>query len=232
MNYYYHADPKSDLTLSSEESSHAIKVLRKKTGDTIHLMDGLGHSYEARITDDNFRRCKFEIVSTEKHDRKPFSIHIAIAPTKNIDRIEWFVEKACELGADRISFIDTKRTERSKVKIDRLDKKAISAMKQSKSFWKCQIDEITTFSNFIKEPLTGQKFIAFVETGSEVAFNKMIQTNMDSIIMIGPEGDFTFDEVKSAQNQGFQTTNLGKNILRTETAGIIAAHTVNIINGY
>lgn len=232
MNYYYHPDPKSDSTLSNEESAHAIKVLRKKKGDSILLMDGQGNSYTAKIIEDNFRRCRFEIISEERHNKKQFAIHIAIAPTKNIDRIEWFVEKACELGINRISLIETKRTERSKIKLERLEKKAISAMKQSKSFWKCQIDHLTKFASFISEPFSGQKFVAYVETGEGLSLQKLAQPNQDTHILIGPEGDFTQDEVKASQNQGFQPVNLGKNILRTETAGIIACHTINMINHY
>lgn len=231
MNYYYHPDPESNSFLSNEESSHAIKVLRKQKGDDIHIMDGKGNSYSVEITDANFRKCGFRILEKRQHPKKSFRIHIAIAPTKSIDRIEWFVEKACELGADEISLILTKRTERSKVKVERLEKKAISALKQSKNFWKCTINEPVPFSNFLKgKPSAEQKYIAFVETGQEDSLFKKAVEAQSTIILIGPEGDFTQEEVEQSREQGFVAVNLGESILRTETAGIVAAHTLNLIN--
>ena len=230
MNYYYHPNPSSDLVLNGEESAHAIKVLRKKIGDIIHLMDGQGSAYEAKISEANHRSCKFEIISAESHPAPSVRTHIAIAPTKNIDRIEWFVEKSCELGVSHISIIETTRTERAKVNLERLEKKAISAMKQSKSFWKCKIDALIPFKELIKEPISGQKFIAFVQTGQEESLQRLAHPAMDCVVLIGPEGDFTHDEVRAAQNQGYQPVSLGKNILRTETAGVIAAHTINLVN--
>ncbi|MFY0627285.1 MAG: 16S rRNA (uracil(1498)-N(3))-methyltransferase [Reichenbachiella sp.] len=231
MNYYYHPKPESNFVLNSEESSHAIKVLRKTQGDQIHLMDGNGYSYLAEITNDNFRKCSFKILSKRKHEKKSFSIHVAIAPTKNIDRIEWFVEKVCELGIDEISLIETKRTERTKVKIERLEKKAISAMKQSKNFWKCKINAVQKFNSFLQsKPASTQNFIAFVETGKEESLKKMVTASEKYLVLIGPEGDFTLEEIQHAKTHGFETINLGNNVLRTETAGIIAVHTLNLMN--
>ncbi|MCV9385139.1 16S rRNA (uracil(1498)-N(3))-methyltransferase [Reichenbachiella ulvae] len=232
MNFYYHPDPASDLTLSQEESSHAVKVLRKKTGDTLHLMDGIGGKYEAEITEANFRKCEFKILKKEEMAPREAQIHIGIAPTKNIDRLEWFVEKACELGVDQITIFITQHTERKKVKLDRLEKKAISAMKQSKSFWKCKIHWADKFPAFLSSTMEEQRFIAYVETGEESALRQLLQAEKDTIILIGPEGDFSPEEVKLATDAGFTAVNLGKNVLRTETAGIIAAHTFNLINGW
>lgn len=232
MNYYYHPSPKQNDVLSNEESSHAIKALRKKEGDTIHIMDGLGGRYEAIITNANHRKCEFEVIKTSNIKPKEFSVHIAIAPTKNIDRIEWFVEKVCELGANSISFIESKRTERSRIKLERIEKKAISAMKQSKNFWKCKTNELVSIDTFIKasSTLDCDKFIAFVETGEENALHRLIKPDQDVLVMIGPEGDFTQEEVDRAKSFGFTPVNLGKNVLRTETAGIVAAHTINLVN--
>ncbi|RJE74285.1 16S rRNA (uracil(1498)-N(3))-methyltransferase [Reichenbachiella sp. MSK19-1] len=232
MNYYYHPNPTSDAILSAEESAHAIKVLRKKVGDQIHIMDGVGGKYVAEITEANFRKCGFRIVEEEHLARSHAQVHIAIAPTKNIDRLEWFVEKACELGTAQISILLTKRTERKKINLERLEKKAISAMKQSKNFWKCQIGELTNYGNFINSSSlqTPQRFIAYVETGQEVALHKLIKPNIDTLIMIGPEGDFTPEEVQAAEAKGATAIHLGNSILRTETAGIIAAHTFNLAN--
>lgn len=234
MNYYFHPDPSADLTLSQEESTHAVKVLRKKEGDSIYLMDGTGGKYEAKVTEANFRKCKFEIIHQETVAPKAAKIHIAIAPTKNIDRIEWFVEKACELGADQISLFISKHSERKTIKLDRLEKKAIGAMKQSKSFWKCQISFVGSFSDFIQS-LNVEKsgrYIAYVETGEEQALQHKLQTASDALVLIGPEGDFTPQEVDQAEQAGFEAVSLGKNVLRTETAGIIAVHTFNLTNGW
>ncbi|PIB35832.1 16S rRNA (uracil(1498)-N(3))-methyltransferase [Reichenbachiella sp. 5M10] len=233
MNYYYHPNPTTNPVLSTEESSHAVKVLRKKVGDTIHLMDGKGGKYEAEITDANFRKCAFRITNHEQLMHTHAQVHMAIAPTKNIDRLEWFVEKACELGTAQITILLTQRTERKKVNLERLEKKAISAMKQSKNFWKCQIDELTPYESFVTqlESLATQSFIAYVETGQEEALQTLIQPQKNTLILIGPEGDFTPEEVQTAVQHGATAVNLGSSILRTETAGIIAAHTFNLVNG-
>jgi len=231
VNYYYHPDPDLSAELNSDESHHAIKVLRKKKGDQISIMDGMGNAYLAEITDDNFRKCCFSILEKESHPKKSFSIHIAIAPTKNSDRIEWFVEKACELGTDEIFLVMTERTERSKVNLERLEKKAISALKQSKNFWKCDIHEAIKFDDFIKTaPDFDQKFIAFVETGKEESLKKLVRQGKSVLVMIGPEGDFTKQEITQAISEGFIMVNLGHMVLRTETAGIIAAHTISLAN--
>lgn len=201
-----------------------------KVGRIIHLMDGYGSTYKAAITDANHRRCGFSIVEQFDHEKPSPLTHVAIAPTKNMDRLEWFVEKACELGVHEISLIQTQRAERSKVNLERLEKKAIGAMKQSKNFWKCKINELTSFNNFLAGVESSwSKYIAFVETKSSESLARLADTQTNTIILIGPEGDFTVKEVESAKNQGFTPVNLGKSVLRTETAGIIAVHTMNVL---
>ncbi|WP_456462438.1 RsmE family RNA methyltransferase [Reichenbachiella sp.] len=231
MNFYYHPNPEENNTLSQEESAHLVKVFRAKSGDEIAIMDGLGKSYLAKIIDPNPRKCTFEIIETKTADPKNYGVHIAIAPTKNIDRLEWFVEKSCEMGVNEISLIQTQRSERKKVKLDRLEKKAISAMKQSKNLWKCKINELIKIDHFIENhKKTENKFTAYVETGSEDLLQKKIKPNSNALILIGPEGDFTPEEVDHLKSSNFELVSLGDHVLRTETAGIAAVHTVNLVN--
>ncbi len=230
MNHYYHPDPNQGV-LSPEESAHAIKVLRKREGDELLLIDGLGNRFAAAITKADHRKCGFEIKSKESYPQKDYSLHIAIAPTKNIDRLEWFVEKACEMGIDQISLLQTKRTERNKVNLDRLEKKAVSALKQSKGYWKCQIHPLTSITKFLEQPLTeAQKFVAFVDSENPALLSKSVVSKKDVLILIGPEGDFTPEERDQAKSKGFEKVSLGQSVLRTETAGIVACSTVHFIN--
>lgn len=231
MNFYYHPNPKENYTLSQEESAHLVKVLRAKSGDEIAIMDGLGHNYLARIIDPNPRKCTFEILETKSQNSNNHGVHVAIAPTKNMDRLEWFVEKSCEMGIEEISLIQTQRSERKKVNLDRLEKKAISAMKQSKNFWKCKINELIKLDAFIANNKDlKNKFVAYVETGSEDLLQKKLAPNTKTLIMIGPEGDFSPEEINQLKTSKFELVSLGNHVLRTETAGIAAVHTVNIIN--
>ena len=231
MNFYYHTNPEENPILSTEESAHVVKVLRAKNRDEIHLMDGKGCTYLARIIDANHRKCSLEILSKTAKEQKPYRVHIAITPTKNIDRLEWFVEKACELGVDEISLLLTQRSERKKVNLERLEKKAISAMKQSKNFWKCEINELISLKTFISNQAdTSNKFVAYVETGAEDLLQRKVKANTDVLILIGPEGDFSPEEIELVKSSNFELVSLGKHVLRTETAGIAAVHTVNIIN--
>ncbi|SMD31989.1 16S rRNA (uracil1498-N3)-methyltransferase [Reichenbachiella faecimaris] len=231
MNFYYHPNPEESTTLSAEESAHLIKVLRAKNGDQIAIMDGQGHTYLAKITDANPRKCAFEILKKEQKEKKNYGVHIAIAPTKNMDRLEWFVEKACEMGVDEVSLILTQRSERKKVNLERLEKKAISAMKQSKNFWKCTINELVSFKAFVSQQSdTIEKFAAYVETGLEDLLQKKIKPHTQCLILIGPEGDFSPDEVELLKSSNYELVSLGTHVLRTETAGLAAVHTINLVN--
>ncbi|MFY0594512.1 16S rRNA (uracil(1498)-N(3))-methyltransferase [Roseivirga sp.] len=212
--------------LDAEESRHAIKVLRLKIGDEINLIDGKGTFYKATISNDNFRKCEFEITSQEKESSRNGYRHIAIAPTKNLDRTEWFVEKAVEIGIDRISFILTKNSERKFLKTDRLVKKAISAMKQSIKATLPILDELRPFQEFVTKEHQGSKFIAFVDFENPSELKDLVTGN--DLVMIGPEGDFNAQEVEMAINNGFKKVSLGKSRLRTETAGIATAHILNL----
>lgn len=231
LNYCYHPDPENEPVLSTEESAHVVKVLRGKSGSEFTILDGKGNHYLAQIDNPDKRKCTFKILNKNSQPQKPFFVHIAIAPTKNTDRLEWFVEKACELGVGRISIILTQRTERSKVNLERLEKKAISAMKQSKNLWKSQIGGVFNIDEFINQTLeASNKFAAYVETGQEHGLESKIVPNQDCLILIGPEGDFDPDEIQRLKNSGFELVSLGPSVLRTETAGVIATHTVNMVN--
>lgn len=232
MNYFYHPNPESENELDSEESFHCVKVLRKNQGDEIDLIDGKGNIFKCRLEKATHRKCIFSILSKKAMPNpKSYYTHIAIAPTKSQDRIEWFVEKACELGVDEISFINTQRTERKKVNLDRIEKKAIGAMKQSKNIYKTVINELTSYNKFIMEEFNNfDKFIAFVDHDNQDQLASVISKNKNYLILIGPEGDFTNDEISMANEQFFRKVALGHTVLRTETAGIIASNTLNIIN--
>lgn len=234
MNVFYCPDlSENNFSLSLEESKHCIKVLRHKKDDEIYVCNGDGKLVVAKIVDANHKstNCQFlkdiSPTSTKKH-----RIHIAIAPTKNMDRIEWFVEKCCELGIDEISFIQTEHSERKVLKIDRLEKKAISAMKQSKSFQLARINEMKMVKKVLPSLEANQKFIAYVDNDNPDTFKKLVDPEKSYCVLIGPEGDFSPTEVKSAIEAGFIPISLGQNVLRTETAGVIACHSLNFINNY
>ncbi|MBO3697057.1 16S rRNA (uracil(1498)-N(3))-methyltransferase [Roseivirga sp. E12] len=212
--------------LSADESRHAIKVLRLKLGQEIQLIDGKGSFYKARITGDNHKKCEFEVIEKKEESKQKGYRHIAIAPTKNLDRTEWFVEKAVEIGVDRISFILTKNSERKVLKTDRLVKKAISAMKQSIKATLPLIDEMVTIKSFLAAADGDNKFIAYVDFDNPTELKSDV--GEDNLVLIGPEGDFTQEEVDLAIAKGFQKVSLGQSRLRTETAGVAAVHILNL----
>lgn len=226
--FYQPAIPEGVFHLSEEESRHAIKVLRLTDGATIDLCDGKGKFYKAIITQAHHKKCQFEISATTAIPAAATYRHIAIAPTKNIDRTEWFVEKAVEFGIDRISPIICDHSERRVVKTERLIKKAVSAMKQSLKAWCPQVDEAMTFKAFLKETAAEHRFIAYVDSSNTAYLKDLLQPSGSHIVMIGPEGDFSENEVNMALEAGFQKVSLGPSRLRTETAGIAAIHLLNL----
>ena len=232
MIYFYQPKIKEGASeLPDVEHQHCSRVLRKAAGDEVGIFDGAGGIYKVQLTEVSKKRTRFEVVESHQLKPKSFYNHIAIAPTKNMDRMEWFVEKACELGVDEISFLWTKNSERSKLRIDRLEKKAVSALKQSRSGFLTKINELKKFPEFISTAHTKAKYIAVVEQGLPY-FGTMLAKNTNILTLIGPEGDFTPEETEEAQNVGFQKISLGSSVLRTETAGLMASHFVNMINGY
>jgi 16S rRNA (uracil1498-N3)-methyltransferase len=213
------------IELSAEESKHCIRVLRHKAGDRIHVIDGKGSFYETEIIEADVQNCLVKIISKKQiASPKKYHLHIAISPTKNADRIEWLLEKCTELGVDEFSFIICKRTEKTGVKIDRLKKIAESAVKQSIQTVLPVINEVQNFKDFITKTqgITPNKYIAHCLEEDKTEL-KNILPNSNSLILIGPEGDFTEDEIKSAFKNGFLALSLGTNRLRTETAGLYVA---------
>ncbi len=229
MRLFYKPDIEQNTTLSVEESKHCIKVLRMQQGDDVEIIDGKGNSFFCKIKDANPKKCLVNIVNKVTHDKLPY-IHIAISPTKNIDRIEWFVEKAVEIGISEISFIITKQSERKQIKTERIVRIAISAMKQSHKYYLPKINTIERFSDFIKKPKKGIKLIAN-QTEGKINYITNHKNNIDGFtIIIGPEGDFDNTEIDLAKENDFQAISLGKHRLRTETAGLYACMEANLVN--
>lgn len=228
MQLFYEPNAHVDgFILNKEEAQHGIKVLRKKSGDIIHVIDGKGTFYECTIQDDNPKSCSLTVIKTWKEDVPKRRIHIAIAPTKNIDRIEWFTEKAVEIGVHEISFIYCQNSERKDIKIDRIHKKAISAMKQSVKASFPIINSQVKFTEFIKSNHIRNKFIAYVDMDNPDQLRDNDNGSEDVLVLIGPEGDFSKSELDLALEKGFKKIGLGASRLRTETAGIVACTILN-----
>ncbi|MDG1147333.1 MAG: 16S rRNA (uracil(1498)-N(3))-methyltransferase [Crocinitomicaceae bacterium] len=204
-------------TLSEEESKHVVRVLRMKMGDCIGLLDGKGSLYVCEIILDNPKRCELTIKSVNTDDKETAEIHIAVGPTKQMERIEWFIEKATEIGITEITLIECKNSERIKIKTDRLEKKAVSAMKQSHRTFLPKINALTKVTDFIKKNPNGLIAHCFDE---KRAHFKDVFTSTNCPVLIGPEGDFTLEEIKLAKEYGYKTITLGENRLRTETAAL------------
>lgn len=208
--------------LDIEDSRHCVKVLRKTTKDLIYVVDGVGGLYACEITKANDKKCEFKIISEQRNFQKRDNyLHIAIAPTKNGDRLEWFIEKCVEIGIDEISLIQTKHSERKQQKIERLEKIAISAMKQSLKAYLPKINELLPFEKFLKTVKQEQKFLAHLTDDSKPLVS-LLKPQLSYCIMIGPEGDFSNEEILQAKEEKFEWVTLGKSRLRTETAGIVA----------
>lgn len=216
--------------LTPEESWHCTKVLRVKAGEAIHLIDGIGNFYEGVLSTVNEKKCVATInVGPKKQNKHPYYLHLAIAPTKNIDRMEWLVEKAVEIGIDEITFVRCKNSERTVIKEDRLIKIAESAVKQSLQAYIPKINGLINFNDVITET-ADLKFIAHCEESSKKILKDFELKNRKSLVLIGPEGDFTSEEIKLAKTEGFSEISLGANRLRTETAGLFIVSTFSIIH--
>ncbi|MCB2379430.1 16S rRNA (uracil(1498)-N(3))-methyltransferase [Hymenobacter sp. BT635] len=219
----------SAYTLPEDESKHAVRVLRLGPGDTVELVDGRGGLYQAEVADANPKRCQLRIVRHETVAPRPYFTHVAVAPTKNLDRMEWFVEKAVEMGVERITFLRCSRSERRELKLDRLEKIAVSALKQSGQAWLPQLDELTDFAHFIPTVAADTAFIAHLEEGERTALAQVAAQGAGCCVLIGPEGDFTPQEIEAARQRGIRPVTLGASRLRTETAALAAVHTVHVV---
>lgn len=217
--------------LSEEESKHAIRVLRLEVGSPVQLIDGRGGLYNAVIHDAHPKRTILNITSvTTGFDKRNHYLHIAVAPTKNIERLEWFLEKATEIGIDEVSLIITQRSERKEAKVDRLNKIITAAIKQSLKAYHPVLNEPVTLNQLLDKPFDGQKFIAHCEPGDKHALKSELSLQGRYLILIGPEGDFSPAEIDKALQNGFKAITLGTSRLRTETAALEACFEVNFLN--
>ena len=225
--YFYVPDAANQTELPVDEAMHALRVLRLKGGDEMFLMDGVGNYYRAQVTIAATHHCYYEIL--EQMPQEPQwkgRVQLGIAPTKMLDRVEWMLEKATEIGVDEVSFLNCQFSERKLIKTTRLEKIVVSAVKQSHKAWKPVLNEIVSFKSFINQPHEGRKYIAhcYEEVPRTYLFDELRKPSdsEDAIVLIGPEGDFSIDEVKMAIEAGWQSVHLGKSRLRTEMAGLSA----------
>lgn len=218
-------------TLDETESKHCVRVLRLEKGDEITLVDGRGGFFTAEIADPDPKRCTVTVIKSELNfGIRNFQVQVAIAPTKNIERIEWFLEKATEIGINRVTPLLCRHSERKEIKHERLEKVMVSAMKQSLKAYLPQLDELTKFNDLIRQPFEGQKFIAHCEEQHRDLLKNAVKSGGNYLILIGPEGDFSPEEIELAIAAGFVPVSLGDSRLRTETAGVVACHTFNLLN--
>lgn len=227
VRFFYVPDAAQVNELPADEAMHAMRVLRLKGGDELFLMDGVGNFYRAQVTIAATHHCYYEILEVLPQERQwKGHFHLAIAPTKMMDRMEWMVEKATEVGVDEISFLNCAFSERRVVKNPRIEKIIVSAMKQSHKAWKPVLNEMSTFAHFIEQPRAGVKYIAhcYDEIPRVNLFDELRKTpdETEMTVLIGPEGDFSIDEVRQAVDHGYQSVSLGTSRLRTETAGLAA----------
>tara|TARA_B100000029_G_C17503771_1_gene933692 strand:- start:516 stop:1223 length:708 start_codon:yes stop_codon:yes gene_type:complete len=233
MNNYFFSDiiEGGIITLDKAESNHCIKVLRKLNGDKINVVDGTGKLYVGKIINDDKFQCQVEIEEIiEKNKNKENYIHVAISPTKNHDRIDWFIEKAVEIGVDEISFIKCERTLRKKIKINRLTRIAITAIKQSLKAQLPKLNDIVTFNEFLNKNQNNIGYICHLEEGNRTNLFSLGLKEKKNFILIGPEGDFSSNEIKLARSNNIRSISLGESRLRTETAGVVACHLLNLKN--
>jgi 16S rRNA (uracil1498-N3)-methyltransferase len=233
MQLFY--NPKIDSTESSfvfdkEESKHIIKVLRKKEGDTLFVTNGLGYLFKTIIALASDHKCLVHILSFEKQEPSKYHLHLAVAPTKMNERFEWFLEKATEIGIQEITPIICDHSERKIIKTDRFLKIIESAMKQSLHYYLPKLNEPILYKDFIKQKFLGQKFIAHCEETNKKSLKTELKPNEDVTLLIGPEGDFSIKEIQLALDNNFFPVSLGNTRLRTETAAVVACHSVVFTN--
>ena len=231
VRFFYTPAPQTGI-LPDEEAAHAVRVLRMTEGDELFLMDGRGTFYRAEITETTKHRCGYRIVETIPQPRQwKAHLHLAMGATKNMDRTEWFAEKATEIGFDELTFLDCRFSERRVVKTERIEKILVSAMKQSRKAELPKLNAVTSFADFIRQPFEGGKFICHCYDEHLPLLRDCLKAGEDAVVMIGPEGDFSIDEVREAEAAGFRSVSLGKSRLRTETAALVAVHLMQLAAG-
>ncbi len=234
MNIFFASNIVGDVLEFDEEEIRHLQVLRYSREDQIQVVDGKGNWYVAELLDLNKKRAVAKVIErTSSLQRKPYHLHLAIAPTKNIDRLEWFLEKATEIGVDEITPILCRNSERTQVRLDRLEKILLSAMKQSLKVFLPKLNPLTPLKTFIQEQenFAGQKCIAWISDPPGKLLQQTYVSGQNVIVVIGPEGDFAPDEIELAQQHRFVPVSLGQSRLRTETAGVVAVHTIELMNG-
>lgn len=228
MQLFYLESLEEKIKLNTAESRHITKVLRKKEGDVLNFTDGKGFLYKAKIIDLNNKNCIVKVINRNQNKKQHnYYLHIAIAPTKNLDRFEWFLEKSTEIGIDEITPIICNNSERKVIKTQRSKRILLSAMKQSLKYHLPKINESISLNEFLKKDIDGAKYIAHCKKINRNQLEKE-RKKKKTLILIGPEGDFTNEEINLALQNNFKSISLGKSRLRTETAGIIATHIINI----
>ncbi|PLX04006.1 MAG: 16S rRNA (uracil(1498)-N(3))-methyltransferase, partial [Marinilabiliales bacterium] len=232
MNLFYAPNIEGKyLTLNKEESKHIVKVLRKTEGEIIHFTNGKGLFFETQIISAIPSACEVEILNSyEGDDGRDYQLHIAIAPTKNNDRTEWFLEKSTEIGIDEITPIICEQSERKLIKHERFEKVITSAVKQSLKSYHPKLNEQQKLKDLLDIDFSGQKFIAYIDKDVTLELTQSYRKGESVLILIGPEGDFRPEEVELAKQKGFIPISLGKSRLRTETAGVVACNIINILN--
>jgi 16S rRNA (uracil1498-N3)-methyltransferase len=234
MQLFYHPDVSEgdrEIVFPREESRHIVKVLRKKEGDRLHLTNGNGWVFTTELIAASPAKCTAKILGSDLQPPAPYHLHMAVAPTKMNDRYEWFLEKATEIGIHEITPVICDHSERKVVKLERFNRVLQSALKQSLHTRFPVLNEPVSFSDFLKQPNQHQKFIAHCEeTGEKNLLSKRLEKNSKVTVLIGPEGDFSPQEIKLALENGWEAVSLGSSRLRTETAAIVACHTAALLN--
>ena len=235
VRYFYAPDAANSTELPADEAGHALRVLRLGVGDELLLADGQGCFYRAVITAATGHRCTYRIEETLPQEPAwKGHLHLAMAPTKLMDRVEWFAEKATEIGFDELTFLRCQFSERTVIKTERVEKILVSAMKQSRKAWKPKLNEMTDFRQFLQQPFEGGKFICHCyeqdDLTPKVLLKDVLKRGEDALVLVGPEGDFSIEEVRMAEKAGFVGVSLGKSRLRTETAALVAVHLMHLAN--
>ena len=231
MALFYVPDIAERWELSEDEAAHALRVLRLSVGSELEIMDGKGNLYRTTIDSISGKHCYVvPCAPLAKPKNWQGSVHIAIAPTKNMDRIEWFAEKATEIGLDAVTFLNCRFSERKVIKLERVERIVVSAMKQSLKYSKPVVGDMIDFKKFIAQERPGAKFIAHCYDSERVLFKDVLVQGEEATVLIGPEGDFSPEEVELAVKAGYRPISLGSSRLRTETAALVACHTYILKN--
>ncbi len=235
QRFFYHPEALTSQDLPDEEMQHAVRVLRLGVGDELFLMDGKGTFCQAEITEADKRHCRYRLVKKLPQTRAWTGwLHLAMAPTKNMVRTEWLAEKATEIGFDELTFLRCQFSERTSLKEERIDKILVSAMKQSRKAWKPVLHGMTDFKAFVQQDFPGRKYICHCyeqdDLKPKVLLKEVLTEGEDALVLIGPEGDFSVEEIKLAEQVGFVPVSLGTSRLRTETAALVAVHLMHLMN--